>query len=66
MRLKMVSEKIKSLRLTNGYTQITLANKLGVTRSTVKVWEMGTSMPSAKNIIELSNIFNVSTDYLLK
>ena len=62
----MVSEKIKSLRLTNGYTQITLANKLGVTRSTVKVWEMGTSMPSAKNIIELSNIFNVSTDYLLK
>ena len=62
----MVSEKIKSLRLTNGYTQITLANKLGVTRSTVKVWEMGTSMPSAKHIIELSNIFNVSTDYLLK
>ena len=62
----MVSEKIKSLRLTNAYTQITLANKLGVTRSTVKVWEMGTSMPSAKNIIELSNIFNVSTDYLLK
>ena len=62
----MLSERIKELRESNQYTQVSLANILGVTRSAVKTWEMGTSIPSKKHIIELSNIFNVPMDYLLK
>lgn len=62
----MLSERIKELREVNKYTQINLANKLGVTRSAVKSWEMGISIPSTRYIVELSCIFNVSTDYLLK
>lgn len=36
-----------------------------ITRSSVNAWEMGISVPSTQYIVELANIFNVSTDYLL-
>ena len=42
-----------------------LAKKLGITRSSVNAWEMGISVPSTQYLVELSNIFSVSTDYLL-
>ena len=38
---------------------------MGITRSSVNAWEMGISVPSTQYIVELANIFNVSTDYLL-
>jgi transcriptional regulator with XRE-family HTH domain len=46
-------------------TQIELSKKLGLTRSGVNAWEMGISVPSTQYIVELANLFNVSTDYLL-
>lgn len=46
-------------------TQTDLARQLGITRSSVNAWEMGISVPSTQYIVELSEIFNVSTDYLL-
>lgn len=61
----MISDKIKFLREQNAYTQTELAKKLGITRSSVNAWEMGISVPSTQYIVELSNIFSVSTDYLL-
>ena len=61
----MVSDKIKKLREQNGYTQTELAKKLGITRSGVNAWEMGISTPSTQYIVELSSIFQVSTDFLL-
>lgn len=61
----MIAERIKFLREQKNYTQTELAKKLGITRSSVNAWEMGISVPSTQYIVELSNIFSVSTDYLL-
>ena len=61
----MVADKIKALREQNGFTQSDLAKKLGITRSSVNAWEMGISVPSTQYIVELANIFKVSTDFLL-
>ena len=61
----MIADRIKHLREVNGMTQSALAKKLGITRSSVNAWEMGISVPSTQNIVELSRIFCVSTDYLL-
>ena len=59
-------EKLYSLRKSKNFSQDELAEKLGVSRQAVSRWEMGTAEPSAQNLIELSNLFGVSIDYLLK
>lgn len=61
----MVSERIKNLRMSNDMTQTDLAKKLNITRSSVNAWEMGISIPSTTYIVELAQLFHVSTDYLL-
>lgn len=61
----MVSERIKNLRMSNSMTQTDLAKKLNITRSSVNAWEMGISTPSTTYIVELAQLFHVSTDYLL-
>lgn len=61
----MVAERIKSLREQQNKTQAELAKQLGVTRSSVNAWELGISVPSTQYIVELANIFQVSTDYIL-
>ena len=62
----MIADRIKALREANGNSQAELARKLGVTRSSVNAWELGISVPSTQCIVELSALFDVSTDYLLK
>ena len=61
----MVGEKIKILRNKYNLTQTDIAKKLGITRSSVNAWEMGISIPSTQYIVELAQLFNVSSDYLL-
>lgn len=61
----MVADRIKQLRISNNMTQTDLARKLNITRSSVNTWEMGISTPSTTYIVELSQLFKVSTDYLL-
>ena len=61
----MVADRIKVLREQKGFTQADLAKQLGITRSSVNAWEMGISVPSTQYIVELAQIFKVSTDYLL-
>lgn len=61
----MIADKIKDLREQHNMTQVALAKKLGITRSGVNAWEMGISVPSTQYIVELANLFQVSTDYLL-
>lgn len=61
----MVADRIKILREQRGYTQSELARLLGITRSSVNAWEQGISVPSTQCIVELADIFKVSTDYLL-
>lgn len=61
----MVAERIKSLREQQNKTQAELAKILGITRSSVNAWELGISVPSTQYVVELANIFEVSTDYIL-
>ncbi len=46
-------------------SQEELAEKLNVSRQAVSRWEMGTAQPDAQNILQLSHLFTVSTDFLL-
>jgi len=60
-----ISEKITHLRKLNGLSQEDLAEKLEVSRQAISRWEMGTAKPDANNILQLSTLFGVTTDYLL-
>lgn len=61
-----LNEKLLNLRKQKGLSQQELANQLNVSRQSVSKWELSESEPTLNNIIMLSEIFNVSTDYLLK
>lgn len=61
----MVADRIRVLREQKGFTQTELAKRLKITRSSVNAWEQGISVPSTQYIVELAEIFKVSTDYLL-
>ena len=61
----MICDTIKALRETAGFSQAELAKRLGVTRSSVNAWEMGLSVPTAQYVVEMAQLFRVSTDYLL-
>jgi transcriptional regulator with XRE-family HTH domain len=60
-----IADKIKYLRDKYGMTQTYLAKRLGISRSAVNSWEMSMSLPSLSNVVEMTRIFNVSSDYLL-
>jgi transcriptional regulator with XRE-family HTH domain len=60
-----LADRIRRLREKNGMTQAELARRVGLTRSSINGWEMGLVVPSTANVVELSKIFHVSTDYLL-
>lgn len=60
-----IADRIRYLRDKAGFTQTDLANRLGISRSAVNSWEMSLSSPSMVNIIEMTQIFHVSADYLL-
>lgn len=57
---------LKSLRLQNDYTQASLAQKLGLTKSVINAYETGLRMPSYDILIAIAKIFKVTTDYLLR
>lgn len=54
--------RIAELRNNLGMTQAELAKELEISRSAVNSWELGTSTPQLKHIIELSRIFNTTID----
>ena len=56
---------LKTLRTQNNYTQVQLAQKLGLTKSVISAYETGLSLPSYDVLINIAKIFKVSTDYLL-
>ena len=62
----ILAEKIMQLRKKNGWSQEELAGKLGVSRQSVSKWESAMSIPDLDKILAMSEIFEVSTDYLLK
>ncbi|WP_300714401.1 helix-turn-helix transcriptional regulator [uncultured Acetatifactor sp.] len=55
-----LSEKILDLRKQQGMSQENLAEKLGVSRQAVSRWEVGSALPDASNIRQLSRLFGVT------
>lgn len=62
----ILADKIINERKKNGWSQEDLAEKLGVSRQSVSKWEGAQSIPDLQKIVLMAEIFNVSTDYLLK
>lgn len=62
----ILAEKIIKLRKQQGWSQEDLAMHMGVSRQSVSKWESMASIPDLDKIIKLSELFGVSTDYLLK
>jgi len=58
--------KLQLLRKQKGISQEQLASKLSVSRQAISKWELDNSLPDTENVIMLSELFDVSTDYLLK
>ena len=61
-----LGEKIFKLRKEKGFSQEVLAEKLGTTRQAVSKWENNQGFPETEKLMQLSNIFEVSVDFLLK
>lgn len=61
-----LGEKIQRLRNREGLSQEQLAEKIEVSRQSISKWELNQSTPDLEYIIQLSNIFEVSVDYLVK
>jgi len=60
-----LGEKLLQLRKSKGLSQEQLAVQITVSRQAISKWELGEAMPDTDNVVQLSKIFNVSTDYLL-
>ena len=62
----ILADKIIEERKKNGWSQEELASKLGVSRQAVSKWESAGAIPDLKRILRMSELFGVTTDYLLK
>ena len=62
----ILADKIIRLRKKNGWSQEELAEKMNVSRQAVSKWEAAQTTPDLEKILQLSNMFGVTTDYLLK
>ncbi len=60
-----LSDKLIELRKAKGWSQEDFAEKLDVSRQAISRWENGTALPDAQNIMRISKLFDVTTDYLL-
>jgi transcriptional regulator with XRE-family HTH domain len=59
-------EKLLTLRKKEGMSQEALAERLNTSRQAISKWENGQGYPETEKLLKIGNIFNVSTDYLLK
>lgn len=62
----LLAEKIMTLRKRAGWSQEELAAQLGVSRQSVSKWEGAQSVPDMQKVVQMSRLFGVTTDYLLK
>lgn len=61
-----LAEKISLERKRKGLSQEQLADRLGITRQAVSKWESGAAVPEIAKLVALSEVFQVSIDYLVK
>lgn len=66
MRMMNFSERLKSEREKKGWSQAELAEKIHVSRQSVSKWETGKNYPNIEVIIDLSDLFGITIDELLR
>ena len=62
----MMGLRIAALRRTAGWSQAELARRLGISPSTVGMYEQGRREPDSQMLVALSELFGVTIDYLVK
>lgn len=62
----ILADKIIKLRKKNGWSQEELADKMNISRQAISKWESSQTLPDLERILQLSSLFKVTTDYLLK
>ena len=60
-----LADKLFELRKEKGWSQEKLAEQINVSRQSISKWESGQALPELEKIVELSKVFQVTTDYLL-
>ena len=60
-----LADKLIELRKQKGWSQEEFAEKLDVSRQAISRWENETALPDAQNILRISKLFNVTTDFLI-
>ncbi|WP_373894413.1 helix-turn-helix domain-containing protein [Virgibacillus sp. CBA3643] len=65
MNSQILSKRLKNLREQHGYLQKYVADKLGIRSNTLSGYENGTRSPDPEMLVQLSKLYNVTTDYLL-
>jgi transcriptional regulator with XRE-family HTH domain len=61
-----IADRIQSLRKAKGMSQEELADAVGVSRQAVSKWESEQATPDLDKVVIMSDVFEVTTDYLLK
>ena len=61
-----IGKKLKDARMKSGFTQEMVAEKINVSRQTISNWENEKSYPDIISVIELSSLYSISLDDLLK
>lgn len=61
----MIGERLRSLRLKNSYTQQNMADMLGISLNGYQKYEINMRRPTFEGLVQLADILNVPTDYLL-
>lgn len=56
---------LRTLRLKNNIRQQTIADALGINRTTYTHWELGDAEPKISTIIKLAEMLNVDCHFLL-
>jgi len=62
----MLSEQLKQIRKANGFTQQSLADAVGIERSTYASYETGRNKPDVLLLKRIANVFGVSSDFILE
>ena len=62
----ILAEKLTRLRKKNGWSQEELADRMEVSRQAVSKWESAQTIPNLEKLLQLAELFGVTTDYLLK
>lgn len=60
-----LSERLVSLRESNGFTQVDVSEKLGIKRARYNAWEQGLSQPNVEMLKSIAELYKISLDYLV-